>query len=367
MSCSASLMNRLSLLYNPMFSLRDSLKIQIGSLQPIDFVHQLEIKSTWQKFTDTCTITMPRKIRVLQAGAVKDLPDLISVGDQVSISYGYDGELRPEFSGYVSAIKPGAPFQIECEDQMWLLKRKPMSKAFRAVTLRQLLQYVLEENELGSIKIHELGELSLGKYTITKATGAQVFDALKSQFGIRCFFRQGVLVAGDPYQATGNPVEHKYCFSGQKGNIISSDLAYTLADDVAIRFHGISYLKGGKKIEVDEGGSTKTGKLKGETGQTVNAFSKGVPAGELRTISAIGLNEAQLRAFVQSEAKRLRFDGYKGGLTSFGLPAAEHGDIAVLSDPDYPEREGSYFIDEVVKTFGVGGSRRVIKLGPKAR
>ena len=92
-----------------------------------------------------------------------------------------------------------------------------------------------------------------------------------------------------------------------------------------------------------------------------------MPAGELRTISAVGLTEPQLREFVRKEAARLKFDGYRGGLTSFGVPAAEHGDIAVISDPDYPERAGSYFIDSVSKTFGVGGSRREIKLGPKAR
>ncbi|MDF7809908.1 hypothetical protein [Hymenobacter sp. YC55] len=345
-----------------MFSLKDSLKIEIGALQPIDFVHELKIVSTWQRFTDTCTITLPRKIRVLQAGAVKDLPDLLSVGDAVNISYGYDGVIRPEFSGFISAIKPGTPFQIECEDQMWQLKRKPLSKAWRAVTLRQLLQYVLDENGL-SYPIQELGELALGKYTITKATGAQVFDSLKTQFGIRCFFRGGVLVAGNPYPAAGKAVEHRYGFTQ---NIISSDLTYTLADDVAIRFHGISHLKGGKKIEIDEGGSTKTGKVKGETGQVVNAFSKGVPAGEIRTINAVGLTETELRAYVKAEAARLRFDGYRGGFTTFGNPPAEHGDVAVLSDPDYPERAGAYSIDEVVKTFGVGGSRRQIKLGPKA-
>jgi hypothetical protein len=349
-----------------MFSLVDSLKIQIGALQPIDFVHEVKIESTWKKFTDTCTITLPRKIRVLQAGAIKELPDLISVGDAVQVDYGYDGELRREFIGYVSAIKPGTPFQIECEDAMWLLKRKQLSKAWRSVSLLELLKYVLQENGLSDVPVLELGTLSLGKYTIAKATGAQVFDSLKSQFGISCFFRNGTLVAGDPYQATGKPQELKYQFSGPTGNIISPDLTYTLADDVALRFHGISYLKGGKKIEVDEGGSTKTGKVKGDTGTTATAFSKGLPAGELRTISAVGLNEAELRAYVKKEAARLRFDGYRGGFTSFGLPAAEHGAIAVLTDPVYPERAGAYFIDEVVKTFGVGGSRRTIKLGPKA-
>lgn len=337
-------------------------KITVGELV-FDFVHDVKIESTWQRFTDTCTITMPRKIRVLRAGTVQELPDLISVGDAVEVQYGYDGALRTEFTGFVSALKPGTPFQIECEDQMWQLKRRMLSKAWRTVTLRQLLQYVLDENGL-SYPISELGALSLGKYTISKATGAQVFDALKTQFGIRCFFRAGTLVAGNPYQAQGAAVVHRYAFGG---NIIKTDdLTYTLADDVAIRFHGISYLKGGKKIEIDEGGSTKTGKKKGETGQTVNAFSKGVPAGELRTITAVGLTEPELRAYVRKEADRLRFDGYRGGLTAFGVPTAEHGDIAQITDPTYPERAGSYYIDSVTKVFGVAGSRRTLKLGPRA-
>jgi hypothetical protein len=349
-----------------MYSLKDSLQIQIGSLPVLDFVHELKIESTWQRFTDTCSITLPRNVRAIQAGAVRSLADLIHVGDAVAVSYGYDGQVRPEFAGYVSAVKPGAPFEVLCEDAMWLLKRRQLSQAWRDVTLRQLLQYVLDENGL-SFPIQELGGLHLGKYTINRATGAQVFDALKSQFGILVFFRAGVLVAGDPYQVHGTPTVHRYGF---RQNIIDSDLQYTRADETALHFRGISYLPGGKKIEVDEGGAVKQGKPAHKKGQpvlpasqVVNSFSHG--AGELRTISAVGLTEQQLRAYVASEAKRLRFDGYRGSLTSFGLPAAEHGDSAHLTDPDYPEREGEYSITKVVKTFGVGGSRRVISLGPK--
>jgi hypothetical protein len=69
---------------------------------------------------------------------------------------------------------------------------------------------------------------------------------------------------------------------------------------------------------------------------------------------------------VASEAKRLRFDGYRGSITGFGLPATEHGDIAEITDPDYPERAGRYSIDKVIKTWGVGGSRRQSFIGPKA-
>jgi len=346
-----------------------TLSITIGQLKPLDFVHEVKIESTWQKFTDTATITLPRKIRVLSEGTEQALPELIRVGDAVSISYGYDGQLRPEFTGYVSELKPGTPFSIECEDQMWLLKRKALNKAWRKVSLLELLTYVLAENGLQAIPVLELGSLQLGKYTIKAATGAQVFDALKTQFGISCFFRRGVLVAGAPYGTNTKPAEHRYGFAQ---NIISSELAYSQAADVAIHYKGISHLPGGKKIEIDFAGSTKSSPKKGtkahpvEVGLTVNSFSKGVPKGELRTINAVGLNELELRAFVAAEAKRLTYDGYKGGLTGFNLPLAEHGDIAIITDAEYPERAGSYYIDAVSKTFGVNGSRRTIKLGPKA-
>jgi hypothetical protein len=348
-----------------MYSLKDSLLIQIGSLKPITFCHEVKIESTWQRFTDTCSITLPRNVQAYRAGAVANLPDLISVGDAVQVSYGYDGQLRSEFTGYVSAVKPGTPFVVECEDAMWLLKRKQLSNAWRSVTLHQLLQYVLDANGLGSLPIVELGSLPLGKYTINRATGAQVFDSLKKQFGISCFFRNGSLVAGDPYQLRGKATVHRFGF---RQNIISSDLAYTRANDVALHFQGISYLPGGKKIVVDEGGAIKEAKKPHKKGapvvpasQVVNSFSHA--PGQLRTISAVGLKEAQLRAF---EAKRLRFDGYRGHITGFGLPATEHGDIAELTDPDFPERAGQYSIDKVVKTWGVGGSRRQTFLGPKA-
>ena len=346
-----------------MFSLADSVSIQIGGLKPITVIHELEIESAWAKFTDTATITLPRNLNVLHAGVKTALPDLISVGDAVSIRYGYDGQLRTEFTGYVSELKPGTPFQIKCEDQMWALKRAALpSMAWRSVTLRQLLEYVRDQAGL-AVDIRELGSLMVGKYLINQATGAQVFDDLKKRFGLNCFFRAGVLVAGQPYDVA-TATRHGYGF---RQNIIESDLAYTSAADVALHFRATSTQPDGKKITVDAAGVVKTKKVKGATGITVSALSGGVAKGELRTlIGAPGLNAHQLLAWVEKEAARLQFDGYRGGLTSFGLPAAEHGDIATITDPDYPERAGSYYIDSVTKSFGVNGSRRKLKLGPKA-
>ena len=343
-----------------MFSLTNGLRIRIGKLPVINFCHEVEIESAWAKFTDTATITLPRKIKLV-GGA--QLPDLISVGDPVTIEYGYDGNLRTEFTGYVSALGPGTPFKISCEDQMWALKRLSLpSMSWRSVTLLQLLTYIRDQSGL-TFAIRDVGHLVVGKYLINQATGAQVFDNLKKRFGLNCFFRAGVLVAGQPYDVT----TAKTLAYGFRQNIIESDLAYTSAATVALHFRGSSTQTDGKKITVDASGVVKTKKVKGATGATVSALSGGLKKGELRTLIAPpGLNAHQLLAWVQQEADRLQFDGYRGGLTSFGVPTAEHGDIAVLSDSDYPERAGRYYIDSVTKTFGVNGSRRKLKLGPKA-
>ncbi|MBO2009166.1 hypothetical protein [Hymenobacter negativus] len=345
-----------------MFTLENGISIQIGALRPITIVHEVEIESAWAKFTDTATITLPRNLNVLHENVKTPLPDLIGVGDTVSIRYGYDGNLRTEFTGYVSELKPGTPLQIKCEDQMWKLKRQTMSHSWRSVTLRQLMEYIRDQSGL-SFPIHTLGELVVGKYLINQATGAQVFDDLKKRFGQSFFFRNGVLWASKPYDES-TAATHRFGF---RQNIIDSDLAYTNAADVALHFRATSTQPDGKKIQVDASGVVKTKKAKGDTTVLVTALSAGVAKGELRTlIGPPGLNTAQLLAWVNQEAARLRFDGYRGGLTSFGLPAAEHGDIARITDPDYKERTGDYFIDAVSKTFGVNGSRRKLKLGPKA-
>ena len=343
-----------------MFDCANSFRLTIGSLPVIDFVHEVAVESAWAKFTDTATITLPRKVKVVANG---QLPDLISVGDAVTIQYGYDGRLRTEFAGYVSELKPGAPFVVKCEDAMWLLKRQALpSISWRSVSLLELLTYVRDQAGL-SFEIKELGSLTVGKYLINQATGAQVFDDLKKRFGLCCFFRQGVLWAGKPYDAA-SAARHTYAF---RGNIIDSDLAYTRAADVALHFQATSTQPNGKKVQVDASGVVKTKQAKGDTTALVTALSAGISKGELRTlIGPPGLTAAQLLAWVNQEAARLRFDGYRGGLTGFGVPLAEHGDIATILDPDYPERAGAYYIDSVTKTFGVNGSRRQLKLGPKA-
>jgi hypothetical protein len=316
-------------------------QIQIGTLT-LNFVTDVRIESSWQLLTDTCAIRVPRRIALL--GRDGYLPDVVRVGDRVVVRYGYDGALRTEFSGYVVGVKTGPPAEITCEDDMWLLKRKPMTMSWRAVSLQTVLEYVRAKSG-ASFPIQTLGSMDLGKFTINQATGAQVLEAIRKDYGIRSFFREGTLVAGDPYKARTKATRHMLAF---QRNVISNDLTYARAQDFRIRVRAISHVTGprkGKKRVVKEFGD---------------------PDGELRTLNFSGVPADQLEARAKAELARLRFDGYRGTLTTFGVPLVEHGDIVVLQDPDYPEREGAFAVDKVSKSFGTGGSRRTITLGPKA-
>jgi hypothetical protein len=312
--------------------LRLKCDIRIGSLR-FDYVNDISIESSWKNFTDTCTITLPRNLKLRD----KQLPQIIKVGDSVTVSFGYNDKLREEFTGFVSALKPGTPFQVICEDAMWQFKRKALTKQWSNVSLQEVVNYIMQQNGV-SYPVRAV-KSNLGKFTILKATGSQVFDELRKAYGLYSFFRNGELIIGLPYDPD-RATKHKYEF---KRNIIDADLQYAAADDLPIKVKAISNQPDGKK---------RTFETPGE--------------GAIRTMNFYNLSQSELEAAADRELKRLKFDGYRGSLSAFGVPAVEHGDIAQITDPDYPERSGSYYIDAVTKSFGVGGNRRKVTLGPKA-
>jgi len=111
----------------------------------LDFVEDVQIKSTWKNLTTTCTIKFPRNIYIKtpdgnvnwvsqsaytpQTGNTN--PPILLRGDRISVQLGYyynpgNGyitQLNEEFNGFITKINPKMPMEIECEDMMWLLKQ----------------------------------------------------------------------------------------------------------------------------------------------------------------------------------------------------------------------------------------------------
>ena len=101
-------------------------KIKIGNLT-FDAFSKVEIKKTWKRFTDTASVSLPKELYYREGDQIKRVErigDFIKTGDRVEIQLGYNTQLFTEFVGYVCrSPKINIPYTIECEDEMWQLKK----------------------------------------------------------------------------------------------------------------------------------------------------------------------------------------------------------------------------------------------------
>jgi hypothetical protein len=315
-------------------------EVTIGNYRTT-FVHEVKIVSTWQSLSDTCTITLPN----LQG----QLERTFAAGDAVSVRLGYNGALVSEFSGYVARLRPRVPFQIECEDAMWLLRRSTLKgKSWTRTTLAEVLAYALKGQKVAVSP--STPQVRLEPFFIAEgATVAQVLQKLKEEYLLAVYFRGDTIYIGLPYneQLTGTGARATYELFGDRCNVISdSSLEFATIDDLKLKGEVVNILPDNRRQKI----------------------TVGDPNGEVRTIllrTGAPLSDAALRSLGEEELSKFRFDGYRGGITTFGVPFVLHSGTAIIKDPRYTERAGSYVIDEVATTYGMSGFRRVLKLGKK--
>src|SRR5690606_12825630 len=111
----------------------------------------------------------------------KNLLDYLKVDDSIVIEAGYNGELFSEFTGYISNVGAEIPIVVECEDEMYKLKKMPLiNHTFKAANLKEVLQFIAPGYEINAL------DMPVGKYMIERATPYKVIEDLKEKFGIRC-------------------------------------------------------------------------------------------------------------------------------------------------------------------------------------
>jgi hypothetical protein len=315
--------------------LRPTCKITIGTLE-FDFLNELEIVSSWKNLTDTAVLRLPNKIKQGGKSIVSGADNLFKRGDEVKIVLGYYPETARVFTGFVAGITPDSPLVLQLEDHAYLFKQKSITASYKEVTLSNLL------TDLCPIEFYSV-DANLGAFRISNANFAQVLAELKKTYGLVSWVKEGILFCGLPYFPTTNPLDgltHKLSF---QRNIIESSLEYLREDDVKIKVKGVSILKDNSRIEIEAGD----------------------PEGAQRSLFYYGLNESDLKEIVDRELPKLKYEGYRGGLTTFGSPTIKHGDTIELTDLKFPERAGEYLVDEVVTTQGLNGFRQQIALGAK--
>lgn len=297
--------------------------------------HKVRIEKGIKRLVSGASIVLPNVKTFL--GNPAELDRLINVGDTVSIKLGYDGNNREEFTGYVAEKNPNVPFEFRCEDEMWKLRQRDITKTWESITLKSLLKFLVPD-----IILHpSVWDITLEDFRIDRANVVQVLDKLKQSYGLAIFYRGGKVHATLPYYplATNNKVKYHF----QK-NVIKSSLQFRTGENYKLKVRAISLFPDNKKFEVNIGDAT----------------------GDETTLHFYKLDRDQLIKQAEQRLKILKTTGYRGTFLTFGIPAVDPGDIAVFKDNHYPERVGENFVDDVVIDWGVGGFRQIVTPGLKA-
>lgn len=304
-------------------------------------VHEIEITKSVDELSDTAVIKLPTQFKIKQNGAQKFTEKALQVGDKVTITLGYEGKIsNVEFVGYIKKISPKTPLEIHCEDAMWMLRRKNISESWKEkVKLEVVLNKIVEGT---SIVLNEpVMDFELEKWIINE-NGAQALEKLKKDFGFTSFITdEGKLHCGlKELTNIGQVATYDLNY-----NLVENNLEYKAKEDrkIMVKYTYINP-KTNERTVVEDG--DKDGEQRTYTTSTVS-------------------NEAQLKELVKVELEKLRFDGYNGDVTSFLIPYATRGMKAVLVDKEHTDREGSYFINKVVTSFGMSGARRKISIRNK--
>lgn len=317
--------------------LRLTSDIELG---PFGFkgVTEARVESSWDNLTDTCTLVFPRRVSWKGRDLATGSDPLLKRQMPVTVRLGYDDQTTEVFRGYVRDVSGEIPARVECEDDMYLLKRGEFNASYRNVTLAKLISDMVGENT--SVPYQVVADQPLGQLRISKASPAKVLEFIRERYFVRSFFREGTLYVGLAYVAA---LQRSRSIRFDR-NVVSNNLEFRERDDVKMSLKGIIMLPGNKKKEVQVG----------------DEF------GEVRTFHYYNISEADAKKRLEAEIERLKFTGYRGSFTTFGSPDIRHGDIVDLSDPIYPDRAGRYLVKSVKTTFGAGGYRQEVELESKA-
>lgn len=308
-------------------------------------VNRVVIEKSLKGSTDTAKIMIAKNLLVKGADfAKKPISEILKSGDKVKVELGYNGQLNTRFVGYVSRVTPQVPLVIECEDEMWQMKRKAVSaKAFKGGTLKQVIDYIAPDLKTDVLDT-DLG----GRFLIAsdEPTAMAVLKKIEQVYGIKStFILDGdtpVLVVGKQYLNTINTDEIKYKLNQ---NVISNDLELVRAEDVKVKVSVVSRQSDGKVLK--------------------NEFV-GDENGSLKKLVIPNLSQAQVEAYAKRIYNESKVDRFDGSIKTFGWPEANIGQVASVDTDEYEIAQTSNYIDTVEIEFGVDGYRQKIELGEKA-
>jgi hypothetical protein len=361
------------------------------------FVESCLINSTWKNLTDTCKLKFPKAIYWVDGNGNKfsldgktingngtstntnQAPPLIVRGDAVTVTmfYKYYDINRVEkttpkqvtFKGFVAKVVNRIPLEIDCEDNMYVLKQiQAPNKAWpgSSNTIENIIQELIDLVPGKPFTLNQTGFSSnynvttnAGDFRSNNETIAQVLERIRKDYRVECWFRDNDLRASGivyyPQDKFKNANGDFNTFHFQKNILEGDHLEYTRVDDVQIgaKCYSVNI--------VNQVGTTKTGKVK--TAQKRLETFVGNPNGEIRTLYFANITSIdELKKQAQQRLNRFFFEGYKGKFNTIGDPYVKHGDVINIQDGVIQERDGQYFVKGVEIKFDYDGYFQEIDL-----
>ncbi|URC13944.1 hypothetical protein [Flavobacterium sp. B183] len=317
-----------------------SIKITIADNIVFRVCQSIKIESSVQVLSNTAKLELPREFRnaVDEIGksiniSGKSILDFMKRGDSIKIELGYDDDLQTEFEGYISKIGAEMPMLLECEDEMFQLKKAPrITKFIKSGKLIDILTAVLPPK----YKIECNAEYSIGKWLIEDATPYNVLDELRDKAGIRAYFKDPTTICVGMIVDFKAETVHKYNFSENVRR--GSSLKFAQKESKPIFLTVESKQSDGNVLKVsvgEKGGDEKTIKL------------------------WPNMKTAELKLWADKQQTSVSYSGFEGTLDGWCYPRTKPGHAAQLYRPFYKDRhqDGRYFIESV--TIEVSGSEGI--------
>jgi len=308
-------------------------------------VNAVKIESSEEHLADTATIKVPTSARLKRVDTISDVETakLFKAGDKVEIKIGY-GVPELEFEGYVKRVNFTTPVEIECEDSVYILRKKPIKQSWKNTTLKEIINYIIADTEIKVVG--EIPTINFTTFYLKDVNAAFALQKLRDEYGLAIYFLSlNELFVG--FSDSPSRGEVKYNIgddANHESNVIKPNLKYRDADDVKLKVKAVHIHKNNTRTEVEVGDAD----------------------GELRTLFFYDVESAkQLKQLAVEEIQKYKYSGYQGTLKTFLKPSAKHGMVADVYDSIYPERSGRYKIKKVVTSYGSGGAKRNVELGIK--
>ena len=323
-----------------------------------DYCAEFDNFGSIENLTETLNITLPRKLKFEGKNINVGKDGVFKVGDKVLLQCGYDGNLEQVFTGYLRKIHAGTPIVLECEDEMYQLKKTKVEKqVLEKTTLKGLLTDICpaikdKKFELKAVDV-DFGQVRIEDDT----TVSHVLDKYRhdARYNFYSYFKKGILYSGLAYWGDGR--QEKTFEFGR--NVISDELVFSDEEDVAVFVKLVHIFKDNARLKVEVGDETGNVQTFHYTDLTDKKY-KDCTQAELDKI------KEQLKEIGQEKIKKASYSGYRGWFKTFGEPVVYKGDLAKIIDTERPEREGSYLIKSVRRTYSyTEGLKQVVELDAK--